>query len=736
MKKIFSLFLAVIMAFTIIAPTNVSAASSKKVSKPKVSSVSTVSSTSVKIKWKKVSRADGYVIYQKKGDGKYLKIKTITSGKTTSYTKKSLSSATKYNYKIKAYDNVGSKKVYSEYSSAKAAYTKPSKVTVSSVSAVSATSIKIKWKKVSRADGYVIYQKKAGGEYKKIKTITSGKTTSYTKKSLSSATKYTYKIKAYVKVGSEKIYGEYSSVKSAYTKPLKVTVSSISAVSATSVKIKWKKVSRADGYEIYQKKASGGYKKIKTITSGETTSYTQNSLSGATKYTYKIKAYVKFGTEKIYGSYSSVKSIVTPKPTTKPTEVPEQKPIEVPEQKPPEEEEVVNLGALTQTASGDMGPEIITSISHLTGKSEFTKPTFTKAKHSSTGMEYYYYKPSAPAPADGYPVLLYLHGTGQGGDVFISVANWWTHNFDILKDAVIIAPIWPVSSIQYNLDNNWDTSGNAVTIVKEIAEKKLSLGGSLLNIDKNRIYIAGYSAGAIGTYRELARNDGFFAAAVPMAGATTGTILNNKALKNTHIWGWHGSDDTTVSYDLDFSIFGCATKAIYNKIGSAGKMRFTTVDAGIHSAAPYSASMDRRVWSWMFAQKKGINQSLDYEITPYVKVVDSSGKIVFSELDCSAVAYDTGSNKFSMTMTNAGRTKLSTAYTSSNGEAFTVYYGSKKIVTFTATQALDSSITKFVIKDVFGDNYIDENLARRVERNINKNKLSKTAINETIYGNG
>ena len=105
------------------------------------------------------------MIYQKKGDGKYLKIKTITSGKTTSYTKKSLSSATKYTYKIKAYDKVGSKKVYSEYSSAKSAYTKPSKVTVSSVSAVSATSIKIKWKKVSRADGYEIYQKKASGEY-------------------------------------------------------------------------------------------------------------------------------------------------------------------------------------------------------------------------------------------------------------------------------------------------------------------------------------------------------------------------------------------------------------------------------------------------------------------------------------------------------------------------------------------------------------------------------------------
>ena len=129
------------MAFTIITPTVVSAAS-KKVSKPKISSVSAVSSTSLKIKWKKVSGADGYVIYQKKSDGKYSKVKTITSGKTTSYTKKSLSSATKYTYKIKAYDKKGSKKVYSDYSSTKSAYTKPSKASIS-LGSVSSSSVKI-----------------------------------------------------------------------------------------------------------------------------------------------------------------------------------------------------------------------------------------------------------------------------------------------------------------------------------------------------------------------------------------------------------------------------------------------------------------------------------------------------------------------------------------------------------------------------------------------------------------
>jgi poly(3-hydroxybutyrate) depolymerase/fibronectin type 3 domain-containing protein len=718
MKKIVSLFLAVVLAFTIVTPTVVSAAS-KKVSKPKISSVSTLSSTSLKVSWKKVSGADGYVIYQKKSDGKYEKIKTITSGKTTSYTKKSLSSATKYTYKIKAYDKVGSKKIYSEYSSTKSAYTEPSKVTLYSLSDVSSSSVKIKWKKVSRADGYVIYQKKGSGSYEKIKTITSGKTTSYTKKSLSSATKYTYKIKAYVKSGSDKIYGDYSSTKSAYTEPSKVTISSLTAVSPTSVKISWKKVSNADGYAIYRKKGDGEYTRIKTITSGSTTSYTNNSLSDSTKYTYKIRAYVKSGSDNVYGSYSTSKSITTPA-TPAPT--------------PPEE--VVNLGALTETSAGEAGPEIVTEIVALTGKSEFEKPTFTRAKHSATGIDYHYYKPSEPAPKEGYPVFLYLHGTNQSGDVFVSVANLWTHNFDILKDAVIIAPVWTGGMDQSSIDGYWSTSDKAVTVVKEIADKKLALGGSMLNIDKNRIYIGGYSAGAIATFREVAKNDGYFAAAVPMAGAVTSNVLNDADLKTTPIWGWHGSNDTTVFYELDVPAVGFATKAIYNRIGSAGMMRFTTVDGGVHSAAPFSASMDRRLWSWLFAQNKATNQSLDYELAPYIKVVDNSGKTVFSELDCSSVAYDAATKKLTMKMTDEGREKLSAAYTASNGKPFTVYYGSKKIVTFTATKALSSSITKFVIKDVFGDSYSDNNLLRRIQRNINKNKLSKTAINETLFGNG
>lgn len=124
MKKIFSLILAIILTFSTLT---IPASAASKPGKVKITDISLKSSTSVKIKWKKVSGADGYEIYQKKGSGSYVKVKTITSGKTTTYTKKKLTTGKKYSYKIRAYDKVKSKKVYGKFSSVKTV--KPVKIT-------------------------------------------------------------------------------------------------------------------------------------------------------------------------------------------------------------------------------------------------------------------------------------------------------------------------------------------------------------------------------------------------------------------------------------------------------------------------------------------------------------------------------------------------------------------------------------------------------------------------------
>jgi len=91
------------------------------------------------------------------------------------------------------------------------------------VKQASKTSVTLSWDKVDGAEGYEIYRKTgADGTYKKIKTITSGKTVTFKNKELIFGKKYYYKVRAFDKTGSGTKKGKYSSAKSVkmtYMKP-------------------------------------------------------------------------------------------------------------------------------------------------------------------------------------------------------------------------------------------------------------------------------------------------------------------------------------------------------------------------------------------------------------------------------------------------------------------------------------------------------------------------------------
>lgn len=119
---------------------------------------------------------------------------------------------------------------------------------------------------------------------------------------------YYYKIKAVGTGSKEKISG-YSKVVSGKPVPAKPSVTLASGKSK-QVKVSWKKISGASGYEIYYStKKDGSYKKAKTITSGKTVTYTQKKLKSGKKYYYSVRAYRTVNGKKVYGSYSAVKSV-------------------------------------------------------------------------------------------------------------------------------------------------------------------------------------------------------------------------------------------------------------------------------------------------------------------------------------------------------------------------------------------------------------------------------------------
>ena len=244
-----------------------------QIQKPSAPSGLSVSNTiaSLTLKWNAVTDATGYEIYRAGTDGKYSKIKTVTS---TSYVDTNVKNNTQYSYKIKAYNAAGA----SAFSTA--ASLKKTQISVSNLKAdANGSKVQLSWTGgVTGAEGYVIYRRTEGGSYTQIGR-TSGNTYSDT---ISAGIKYYYAVAVYSGSRTEDKCPEVGVMYLAT--PSGLSVSNTIA----SLTLKWNAVKGATGYEIYRAGTDGKYSKITTVTS---TSYVDTSVKNNTQYSYRIKAY-------------------------------------------------------------------------------------------------------------------------------------------------------------------------------------------------------------------------------------------------------------------------------------------------------------------------------------------------------------------------------------------------------------------------------------------------------------
>ena len=287
--------------------TYASVKATPQLGKAAMTSVTAEGYSSLTLKWEKVDGATGYIVYRSTDKSKVdTQLTDITNG-AVSYVDAALTAGTTYYYKVQPYRVVNGKKVFGDASGILSGKPLPSATRLNAESA-GYKEVKLAWSAVDGVTGYEVYRKTSSSSYKKIATVTNGKT-SYSDTKVTAGTAYTYKVRAYKTVNGSQVYGDYSNEASA-TPALEAPQIIVRNASYNSVTITWNQISGAHGYKVYRStKKDSGYRAVKTVNDKTTITCTDKKLSVGTKYYYKVCAFRTVGDKNVAGNYSDVQSI-------------------------------------------------------------------------------------------------------------------------------------------------------------------------------------------------------------------------------------------------------------------------------------------------------------------------------------------------------------------------------------------------------------------------------------------
>ena len=232
-------------------------------------------------------------------------------------------------------------------------------------------------------------------------------------------------------------------------------------------------------------------------------------------------------------------------------------------------------------------------------------------RNHAGNLNYRYYE---PANTEGriLPLVLYLHGADAAGDD--NELQLTMHDIGTFLVRDDIAKRYPcrILAPQYGEMKHW--------AVPEIKDLLWELIGETLrthdDIDTNRIYIYGYSAGGVGTLRLIKERPGFFAAALSICGATGTWDMDN--LLKTPLYMVHAADDTIVK-----STYRTPERVVLGNYGSADiferfceehkDMRYDEIPAGYMEAhygvnphcswVAVSDIGNIKIWEWLFSKR-------------------------------------------------------------------------------------------------------------------------------------
>lgn len=262
----------------------------------------------VELSWNENNTGNSFYIYRSVDDADYELYKITTE---TTLTETELTAGTVYSYMICSYSDKTN--LTSPVTEPLRAVTTPYVTTGLKLSDNTASSIHLSWDFNETATGYIIYRRKGSGEFSYIGSTTE---TSYTDTELTSGKNYRYKIMTYA--DTEAHTSDFGEVCKTSTLPAQVDLSNKAGYG--KLRLKWKSVSGAAGYYIYQQ-INDNFVLIDTIKNVDKVSKVYENLVPGETYIYKVSAY-RIAFEQEFVSEDSVINKVTPRVTKGTTTVP------------------------------------------------------------------------------------------------------------------------------------------------------------------------------------------------------------------------------------------------------------------------------------------------------------------------------------------------------------------------------------------------------------------------------
>jgi predicted peptidase len=202
-----------------------------------------------------------------------------------------------------------------------------------------------------------------------------------------------------------------------------------------------------------------------------------------------------------------------------------------------------------------------------------------------------------------YPLVIFLHGSGERGNDNEAQLKWGVQNFATDKNmvehaALVIAPQCPNGVSWSNVKRTpnsttmelQSTPSKPMQLLIELIKQTISK----MPVDTNRIYITGLSMGGFGTFDAIERYPNLFAAAVPVCGG--GDVSKASTIAHIPMWIFAGAEDPAVNVNNSVEMNGALMKA-----GAHPGLTIYPETGHFSWLAAYS---DEHMMEWLFRQHK------------------------------------------------------------------------------------------------------------------------------------